>query len=159
MLTVAGIVVAVIAALVLVQRWRGPPAGVSFDMDDPRLEAAKVQARAELDRFWTALAAGAPGDTDFMLKFDLCHGRGLDHRESIWARDIARADGRITGRLANPPRDSAYRQGDMVDIAPEAIDDWCFFRNDVAQGHFVTSLMLSQLPERHARQGRKALGW
>lgn len=159
MLIIGFVVLAAIATGILVLRWYSPPAGMVFGKDDPHLDQAKAQARAEITEFWAALAAGAPGDTDFMLKFDLCHGRGLDHKESIWARDITRSDGIIRGRLANPPLDTAFKEGDTVEIAPEAIDDWCFFRNNVAHGHFVTRLMIANSPARHARQARKELGW
>jgi uncharacterized protein YegJ (DUF2314 family) len=159
MTNVALIVIAAALALILLRRWLGRPRGVIFDLDDPDVAVAKQQARDNLPTFRAALDAAGPDDSDFMLKFDLCHGRGRDHKESIWARDIERRDGVIHGRLANAPDDPAFRQGDAVVIDPAAIDDWCFFRRNVAQGHFVTRLMIERSPPRHAAQARRDLGW
>ena len=84
------IALAVLAALWLLRRWLSPPAGMVFDLDDPRVAAAKQLARDTLPEFWAALAAAAPGDSDFGLKFDLNHGRGLPDRELIWAMGVTR---------------------------------------------------------------------
>ncbi len=153
------IALAVLSALWLLWRRLAPPAGMVFDLDDPRMEVAKQQARDSLPEFWAALDANAPGDSDFGLKFDLNHGRGLPDRELIWAMGISRNDGIIRGSLANPPINPAFRQGDMVEITPDAIVDWCFFRNDVAHGHHITRLMIELSSPRQARQARQALGW
>ena len=82
--------VAVLAALWLLWRRLTPPAGMVFDLDDPRMEIAKQTARDTLPEFWAALAAEAAGDSDFGLKFDLNHGRGLPDRELIWATGVTR---------------------------------------------------------------------
>lgn len=156
---IALLLLALLAGLWLLRRWYRPPTGVVFDQDDPRLAAAKDAARASLPEFWAALAAAGPDDSDFMLKFNLNHGRDGGDAESIWARDIVLTDGSIHGRLANPPRDPARREGDAVVIDPAAIDDWCFFRGNVAQGHFVTRVMNDASAPHHAAQARRALGW
>ncbi len=152
-------VIAVAALLVLARRRSAAPAGLILDPEDPRFLAAKQQARASLPDFWAAHAAAAPGDSDFMVKFDLNHGRGLADRESIWADIVSLDDGAIQGRLANPPRNRDFREGDIVKIAPEAIDDWAFMRNGVAQGHFVTRVMIEVGPPAMAREAKQALGW
>jgi len=154
------IALAVLAALWLLRRWLSPPAGMVFDLDDPRVAAAKQQARDTLPEFWAALAAAAPGDSDFGLKFDLNHGRGLPDRELIWAMGVTRdADGSLYGHLANPPRNRDFSAGQTVTINPETIVDWCFFRNDVAHGHHITRLMIDISPPRDAAEARKQLGW
>jgi uncharacterized protein YegJ (DUF2314 family) len=150
---------AVLGALYLLWRSRQPPAGMVFALDDPRAENAKRQARDTLPEFWAALEAGVPTDSEFGLKFDLNHGTGLPDRELIWALDISRVDGVIRGRLGNPPINPAFREGDSVTIAPEAIADWAFFRSNVAHGHHLTRLMIELSPPRDAAQARKALGW
>ena len=152
--------VAVLAALWLLWRRLTPPAGMVFDLDDPRMEIAKQTARDTLPEFWAALAAEAPGDSDFGLKFDLNHGRGLPDRELIWATGVTRdADGAIHGHLANPPINRDFSAGQKVTIIPETIVDWCFFRNDVAHGHHITRLMIDLSPPRDAAEARKQLGW
>ena len=154
------IAIAVLAAIWLFWRRFARPAGMVFDLDDPRMAAAKQQARDSLPEFWAAFDAAQPGDTDFGLKFDLNHGLGLPDRELIWAMGISRsADGSIQGQLANPPRNRDFAAGQTVGIAPEAIVDWCFFRNDVAHGHHITRLMIENSAPHHAAEARKQLGW
>lgn len=154
------LVVIGLAALVwLVLRQRRRPPGMQFALDDPRMAAAKQAARDTLGEFWAALDAAAPGDTDFGLKFDLNHGSGLPDRELIWAMGVTRADGVIRGTLANPPLNRAFKAGDSVEIAPNAIVDWCFFRNDVAHGHHITRLRIELSSPQDAAAARRQLGW
>lgn len=124
-----------------------------------RLLAAKQQARDSLPTFWAALEAGDPADEDFMLKFNLNHDSGLEDNESIWAVDIKRRDGRIFGKLGNAPRNPKFSAGQEIEILPEAIDDWGYFRNGAAQGNYVTRLMLETAPAGIARKQREIMGW
>lgn len=130
----SGLVSGLIAAVVVYGAYRflRPSAGVAFERDDPRLLAAKQEAVAALPQFWAALEAKAEGDEDFAIKFNLLHGADSANNESIWAGDVVRR---------------------------QAIDDWGFYRGGVAQGHFVTRLMLDSAPAGVARQQRKVLGW
>lgn len=161
----SGIISGLIAAVIMVlwYRSRAGRAGVAFAKDDPRLLAAKDEARASLPAFWAAIEAAAPGDENFALKFNLLHGRGsaddASNRESIWAGDIARREGRIFGRLLNEPLSPGFKQGEVVEIAPDAIDDWSFFRAGVAQGHHVTRVMIETAPASTVRHQKQALGW
>lgn len=150
-----------LAALVVfcLYRFITPTAGVVFDRNDPRVLAAKREARAALPSFWTALEARDPGDEDFSLKFNLLHGMDSANNESIWAGDIERRDGHIFGRLLNRPVSPGFAEGDEVEIPAAAIDDWSFYRDGVAQGHFVTRVMIESAPGRIARQQKQALGW
>jgi uncharacterized protein YegJ (DUF2314 family) len=154
------IALAVLVAVWLLWRRFSPPAGMVFDLDDPRMAASKQQAQDSLPEFWSALDAAQPGDTDFGLKFDLNHGLDLPDRELIWATGITRGgDGTIHGQLANPPLNRDFTAGQTVTIAPEAIVDWCYFRNDVAHGHHISRLMIELSPPHIAAQARKQLGW
>ena len=145
--------------LIFYTRRFGGGAGTIFKKDDPRLLAAKAQARATLPTFWAALEAGDPADDGFAIKFNLNHGAGEGDNESIWAGEIVRRDGRIFGQLLNKPVNAAYNMGQEVEIAPEAIDDWGFWRNGVAQGHYVTRLMIEGAPAGTARRQRMNMGW
>ena len=155
------IIISAIAAIimyVLYRRFVGF-AGVAFKQDDPRLLAAKRQARDSLPVFWAALEGGDPANEDFMLKFNLNHNSGLEDNESIWAVDIKRRDGRIFGKLGNAPRNPKFSAGQEIRIAPEAIDDWGYFRKGIAQGNYVTRLMLETAPAGIARKQRAVMGW
>jgi uncharacterized protein YegJ (DUF2314 family) len=154
-----GIGIAVLFLLTLLPRIFGGDAGTIFDKDDPRLLEAKQKARDSLPLFWAALEARAPADEMFVLKFNLNHGLGLEDNESIWAGNIVRREGRIFGELGNEPVNPAFRIDQEVEIAPEAIDDWSFFRNGVAQGNFVTRLMIETAPVATASRLRRELGW
>lgn len=156
-----GILSGIIAMVIVVwwyQRQAGR-AGIAFEKDDPRLLAAKQEARAALPLFWAALEAGDPANEDFSLKFNLLHGAGSENNESIWAGEIVRREGRIIGKLLNHPVSPGFAQGQEIEIAPEAIDDWGYWREGVAQGHFVTRVMIDAAPAGAARHQRKALGW
>lgn len=157
----SAIITGAIAAIILyfLYRYIAGNAGTVFEKDDPRLLTAKQQARDSLSAFWTALEADDPADEDFMLKFNLNHESGLEDNESIWAVDIQRRDGRIFGKLGNAPRNPKFRPGQEIEISPKAIDDWGYFRNGVAQGNYVTRLMLETAPAGIARKQRAAMGW
>jgi uncharacterized protein YegJ (DUF2314 family) len=134
-------------------------AGTVFKKDDPRLLAAKQAARNSLPKFWDAMERGDPANDDFVLKFNLNHGTGQEDNESIWAGDIKRRNGRIFGKLSNQPVNPDFREGQEVEIAPEAIDDWGYFRDGVAQGNYVTRLMIETAPPRVARYQKQVMGW
>jgi uncharacterized protein YegJ (DUF2314 family) len=156
------IVIAVVAVLLgywLVRYLTLGTAGTVFEKDDPRLLAAKQQARGTLPEFWAALDSCDPANEFFALKFDLNHGRGLIDNESIWASDLERREGRIFGTLLNQPVNLEFKEGQRVEIAPEAIDDWGYFRDGVAQGHFVTRVMLESATPRVAKFQKEAMGW
>ena len=156
-----GIVGGIIAAIIMFLLYRhfAGSAGVAFDRNDPLLLAAKQEARDSLPAFWAALEAGDPADEEFSLKFNLLHGTGSANNESIWAGDISRRDGRIFGKLMNQPVSPGFTHGQEIEIAPDAIDDWSYWRNAVAQGHYVTRLMIEAAPAGAARYQKKALGW
>jgi uncharacterized protein YegJ (DUF2314 family) len=155
-------VIAGIVALFLLYLWYRSydgGAGTVFKKDDPRLLAAKQQARDSLPIFWAALERGDPADHGFLLKFNLLHGSGSEDNESIWAGDIVRRDGRIFGKLENQPVHEGFEMGQEIEIAPEAIDDWGYWRDGVGQGHYVTRLMIETAPAGTARFQKKAMGW
>jgi uncharacterized protein YegJ (DUF2314 family) len=158
---VSVIISGIIAFLVIFAwtRYFGGNAGVVFEKDDPRLLAAKEQARRTLPTFWAAVEGGDPADEGFTLKFNLLHGSGSENNESIWAGDVVRRDGRIFGKLVNDPVSAGFQIGQEIEIAPEAIDDWGYWHKGVGQGHYVTRLMIEAAPGNLARHQRKEMGW
>lgn len=154
-------IIAVLSFFLLIYYYKSiqDSAGIFFATDDPQLVAAKKRARETLPEFWAALDAGHPADTMFVLKFSLNHGVAVDEGESIWAGDIVRHKDRIFGTLWNAPKSPDFRVHQKVEIPADAIDDWGYFHNGVAQGHFVTRLMISLAPARLARQQNEEMGW
>ena len=132
----------------------GRPDVVGVSPEDPEMAAAVARARAELPDFFGRHAAPAPGERDFVVKFDL-GGTG----EMIWAGALQRDNDRLSGILSNQPLNADYRQGQRVDIPEEAIIDWAFVRDGRAQGHHTTRVLLSRVPPEQAAQVRAALGW
>lgn len=145
-MSLVNIVLLIGIAVLLIYRSFFGSAGITFDMDDPRLLAAKQQAIASLPQFWAALKSGDSANSNFTLKFNLNHGLGLKDNESIWAYDIVLSNGTIRGKLANHPVNDAFEIDQEVEIVMAAIDDWGYLSNDSPQGHYVTRLMIDVAP-------------
>lgn len=128
--------------------------GVTYSEEgNPRMAAARQRARRELPDFFARLANPQPGETTFVIKFDLGDG------EFIWADQLSREDGRLTGRLINTPLNPAFSLHQRVTIADETIHDWGYFRGRVMQGNYSTRVQLDALDPAAAQQLRQALGW
>jgi uncharacterized protein YegJ (DUF2314 family) len=127
---------------------------VQVSSEDAEMNRAKAEARAGLPAFMAHLARPGAGEEGFSVKFDL--GRT---GEFIWASELSRENGRLSGALANEPVDSRYRLGQRV-IIPEAdIIDWTYRRSGRAEGHFTTRILLPRLEPAQAAEVRAALGW
>lgn len=130
---------------------------VVVESDNTAMEAAKAKGRARLNEFFLHLARPAADERDFSVKFNLTEDRDA---EFIWASDLRMgADGKLSGALANQPLDERFQMGQRVDIPLASVIDWSYFKNGVAQGHFTTRVMLSQLPDDQAAEIKAALGW
>lgn len=133
------------------------PDGVGItwnDADDPRMNAARARARSELPAFFERMANPAADESHFHVKFDL-GGTG----EFIWADELQRSGGTLTGRLANTPLNEAFSYGQRVEIPESAIADWGFIRGRQMQGNYTTRVQLEQMSPQEARQVRAAFGW
>jgi uncharacterized protein YegJ (DUF2314 family) len=122
--------------------------------DDPVMAAAVKRARSQLAGFFARLAAPATGDSDFSVKFNLA-----DSGEFIWAGDLRRENGRLTGALGNHPIHPDYRIGQRVEIAEAGIIDWTYLRGSVMQGHHTTRVLVDRMEPERAAAVRSALGW
>jgi uncharacterized protein YegJ (DUF2314 family) len=130
-------------------------AGITWaDPNDATMNAARDQARAELPAFFARMAKPGADETMFVVKFDL----GFT-KESIWAVDLRREGGRLTGELSNTPLHPDYRLGQRVEIPQEAIIDWGHFRGRTMQGNYTTRVQLDVMDPEEARQVRAAFGW
>jgi uncharacterized protein YegJ (DUF2314 family) len=138
-------------------RARGGAYGVAFEKSDEAMAAAVVEARRTLLEFWERFRAPQPGDTDFIVKFNLTPD--LPDGEHIWAEDLVEHDGRLYGSLGNEPFDRRFRLGQRVEIDPALICDWCYFDDGVARGHFMTRVMLDMTSKSERRRQMRALGW
>ena len=91
-----------------------------------------------------------------MVKFDIVAG---EEAEFVWATELERSGGRMTGVLVNQPEYTDDRLGDRVNIAEADIIDWAYFRGAVMQGAFTNRVLLDRLPPEEAEQLRRAYGW
>ncbi|MGQ0588695.1 MAG: DUF2314 domain-containing protein [Sphingosinicella sp.] len=121
---------------------------------DPAMAAAVARARAELPQFYRRLGSPAPDEHRFAVKFNLA-GSG----EMIWAGELRRENGRLSGALSNAPIHADYRQGQRVDIAESAIIDWGYVRGARMEGNHTTRVIIDRMPPEQAAEYRAALGW
>jgi uncharacterized protein YegJ (DUF2314 family) len=129
--------------------------GITYnDPADPKMSAARAQAKAQLPEFLQRLSSPAPDESNFVVKFDL-----QNTGEFIWATDLVMENGRLTGVLANTPLHPDYRMGQRVPIPEAAIADWGYFRGNVMQGNFTTRVQLDVMAPEEAREVRQRLGW
>ena len=129
---------------------------VDVEADDAEMNAAKARAVATLPDFYRRLAAPGPGESGFMLKFDILPGDGA---EFVWAVDLQRADGTMTGVLINQPVHTQDKLGERVSIVEADIIDWAYFQGTVMQGAFTNRVVLDRMPPDEAASLRRAYGW
>jgi uncharacterized protein YegJ (DUF2314 family) len=129
---------------------------IKFSNEDPEMAAAKAKARATLAKFWSAYTNPGPGEEGFSLKVALPVGG--NNTEHIWTGEIQRKDGRITGVIANVPRDARnLRAGQRIEIAEDRISDWMFMRNGKIVGNETMRPMLKRMPPDQAAYYRKMM--
>lgn len=129
---------------------------VNVDSTDAAMNAAKAKAIATLPGFYARLAAPGRGESQFMIKFDILPG---DDAEFVWATDLQRSGGSMTGVLINQPAYTDDKLGDRVRIAEADIIDWAYFRGKVLQGGYTNRVLLTLLPPDQAEALRRNFGW
>jgi uncharacterized protein YegJ (DUF2314 family) len=125
--------------------------------NDAEMNAAIGHARAELPVFFGHATSPAPGETQFLIKYDL--EPEPDKTEFIWAEVISHGAGLTLARLANTPDDPRFHAGQQVTVPDRDIIDWGYRRGTVMQGNYTTQVLLKRLPAADAAAARKALGW
>lgn len=116
---------------------------------DQAMNAAIDQARATLDVFWTKFDAGEADE--FQLKAGLTTPNGAI--EHVWLTVSGRHDGRIVGRLGNQPVDLVdVNIGDEIQVEPDRVSDWAYFKAGRQYGAFTQRAMLDRADPRTRRQ-------
>jgi uncharacterized protein YegJ (DUF2314 family) len=129
---------------------------INFSNGDPEMAAAKAKARATLAKFWSAYGNPGPGEERFALKVAVPVGG--DNTEHIWVGDIERKSGRITGVVANVPRDARnLHAGERIEIAEDRISDWMFMRKGKIVGNETMRPALKRMPPDQAAYFRKMM--
>jgi uncharacterized protein YegJ (DUF2314 family) len=127
---------------------------VLIQEQDPAMRRAVETARAELPAFFRSLANPGAGESNFAVKFDLAGSS-----EMIWAGNLRREGGRLTGTLSNVPMLAGFEMGQRVTIPESAIIDWAYLRGRSFIGHHTTRVLLGRMDADQAAQVRQALGW
>jgi uncharacterized protein YegJ (DUF2314 family) len=127
---------------------------VWVDPKDAKMNAARERARAELPAFFARMASPAADEQAFHVKFDLG-----GTQEFIWAMELRREGGRLTGELSNTPLHPDYRLGQRVQIPEDAIIDWGYFRGRTMQGNYTTRVQLEAMDPVEAGKLRATFGW
>jgi len=129
---------------------------VDVEASDPVMNAAKARARAELPDFYRHLANPGPGETSFMIKFDIVPGDGAEY---VWATSLDRSTTPMTGILVSHPEYTRDQAGDRVSIAEADVIDYIYFRNGVAQGAHTQRVLLDRMSPDEAAELRRNMGW
>jgi uncharacterized protein YegJ (DUF2314 family) len=129
---------------------------VQVAAEDAEMNAAKARAIASLPGFYSRVAAPRRGDSRFMIKFDILPG---DEAEFVWASELERSGGAMTGVLINQPVYTDDKLGDRVPIAEADIIDWGYFSGEVLQGSYTNRVLIKRLPAEQAEELRRAYGW
>ena len=107
--------------------------------DDVAVDAAVKEARRTLPVFWTKFDAQAPGYGAFALKVGLDADGTRMEIEHIWVDNLARANGKVFGHLANEPVALAgLSEGSRVEVEASRITDWQYAKDGKLYGHFTT---------------------
>ncbi|MCX7589200.1 DUF2314 domain-containing protein [Phenylobacterium sp. 58.2.17] len=123
---------------------RPPEQEVIFsDEQDAQVVAASNEARKSLPVFWAKFEAKPAGYGHYAVKAAFKTRAGAT--ENIWVNVIGRADGKVTGELANEPYDLGdLKVGDQVEVDEAAITDWQYSKGDKLYGHFTTRALTAR---------------
>jgi uncharacterized protein YegJ (DUF2314 family) len=124
--------------------------------NDPAMIAAAAKARASLPDFWRTFEKPGLNERGFSLKVEVPVRSDLS--EFIWVQALQkRSDGKLTGQLANDPKNFKGKAGDPIEFGPEQIYDWMFMRNGKIVGNETMRPLLSRMPKELADQYRARL--
>jgi uncharacterized protein YegJ (DUF2314 family) len=123
---------------------------------DPQMNAAIARAKAGLPVFFGHVSAPGPGETSFLVKYDVIPESGV---EFVWAEIISHRGGQTVARLVNEPVDKRFKFGQQVTLNDDQVIDWSYRKAGVTVGSHTTRVLLSRMPEAEAAPIRKYLGW
>jgi uncharacterized protein YegJ (DUF2314 family) len=151
---------ALLAAPVAAQAQDGDPGHDKiFDIarGNAEIAAAITRARAELPGFFTRTAAPGPGESYFLIKYDLIPEEG---REFIWAEVVRREAGATVAKLVNNPRDPRFRRSQEVRVPDAEVIDWSYAKDGkTVIGAYTTRALLATMSPQDAARTRAAHGW
>lgn len=129
---------------------------IAVPASDTEMRAAIAQAQRGLPVFFGHATAPGPGETGFMVKYDLVPE---EKAEFIWAEVIAHQGDITLARLLNAPRDPRFARGDQVTIRTPQIIDWAYWRDGTLQGGATMRVLIGRMDPAEARAMLDRLGW
>jgi uncharacterized protein YegJ (DUF2314 family) len=125
--------------------------------DDPELAQARAEAKTLLPEFIAALSAPERGQI-FSLKVALPTSDGSS--EHIWLGQLEYAQGRFRGKVDNVPADHAIKEGAVVVVREDEVEDWSIAQLErksnslTIRGGFTERLLLARARGRAAPRSR-----
>lgn len=119
-------------------------------MPEGELSNAVATARRTLPEFWQRWRANEPHETGYAVKILVGDQFGA---EQIWVSRIQARDGRIHGTVDTRPQRTRFVQaGQRIEIRPDSIVDWMYFRNGRMVGNHTGRVLLKYLPPAEAEK-------
>lgn len=129
---------------------------ISVRDDDPKMKAARAEARASLLHFWQKLENPASNEERFVLKVEMPYSS--KDTEHIWVKDIERKNGMIRGTVGNEPEHVKYvKYGQRVEFKDSQISDWMYRRDGKIVGNHSIRTLLPRMPLADAARFRAML--
>ncbi|EGF92828.1 hypothetical protein ABI_12660 [Asticcacaulis biprosthecium C19] len=128
---------------------------VVVEEGDAAMNAAIAKARSTLPVFWAELADPKPNESDFALKIEISDGEAVEH---FWCTDIV-GDGKAARcAIGNDPQwVTNVKLGQVIDVKPDDISDWMYFRDGKIVGGQTIRALLPHLPPEEAEVYRNML--
>ncbi|MBM3522113.1 MAG: DUF2314 domain-containing protein [Alphaproteobacteria bacterium] len=118
----------------------------------PAIAEAVAKARDSLPEFMERWRSNDIQDTGYALKVAIGDQNGVEH---LWVTGLQRRDGRIFGVIdTRPMRVRSHAAGQQIEIKPDSIVDWMFFRRGRMVGNHTGRAMLPYLPAPEAEKLR-----
>lgn len=116
------------------QATREPDGDVTHE--DPRMQAALVEARKRFPEFRQRFDAGPRGEK-FYVKTLFVASKGVG--EYMWVKVVELEKDEVRGILENEPIEATQvKLGDPVSVRVDEVEDWCIYneKGDVLLGQF-----------------------
>ena len=120
------------------------------------MRAAIAEARRGLPVFFGHATAPGPGETRFIVKYDIVPE---DRTEFVWAEVISHRGDITLARLLNAPADRRWKLGDQVTLRDAQLIDWAYFRDGTMQGGATMRVLIARMEPQEARRMLDRFGW
>jgi len=128
---------------------------IAIESSDSEMNAAIEKARESLPAFWAHYSKPGPGEKGFALKVRLDEGTKHEH---FWLVALEHRGDLIFGKIDNDPElIHNVKSGQVIQVEPDRISDWMYFRNGKIVGNETLRHLLKRMPKTEADQYRAML--